>query len=86
MSCPNSVEEIDIGLIAEGIDSLDGIELEEYKFRNQLAKEQHLANERAKAGYGYWLDNCGDGAWYCEHCLQPECGKREAKCRLLRGE
>lgn len=86
MSFPNSVEEIDIGLITEGIDSLNGIELEEYKFRNQLAKEQHLSNERAKADYGYWLDNCGDEAWYCKHCLQPECGKREAKCRLSKGE
>ena len=38
MIFPNSVEEIDIGLITEGIDSLNGIELEEYKFRNQLAK------------------------------------------------
>lgn len=31
----------------------------------------------SKHGYGYWLDNCGDGKWYCDHCYQRhECGKR----------
>ena len=32
--------------------------------------------EISDRGFGYWLDNCGDDKWYCEHCLQPECRKR----------
>lgn len=51
MSFPNSVEEIDIGLITEGIDSLNGIELEEYKFRNQLAKKTAFVERKSKG----WL-------------------------------
>lgn len=32
----------------------------------------------------YYLDNCGgdeyhSGRWYCAHCDQEECEKREAK-------
>lgn len=84
MGYPNSVEEITPGMIAEGIESLEGFELEEYKYNLELAKEERKATMLARKGYGYWLDNCGDGTWYCEHCLQPECGKREAKCSLSR--
>lgn len=39
----NSVEEIDNGLLHEGIDMLEGFELAEYKFKQQLSKEQKIA-------------------------------------------
>lgn len=78
MGYPNSVEEIDEGLIHEGLDELSEIE---YDFIMSRVHDQNKANKLAEDGYGYWLDNCGDDIWYCEHCLQPECGKRMAKRR-----
>lgn len=78
MGYPNSVEEIDEGLIHEGLDELSEIE---YDFIMSRIHDQNKANRLAEEGYGYWLDNCGDDIWYCEHCLQPECGKRMAKRR-----
>lgn len=78
MGYPNSVEEIDEGLIHEGLDELSEIE---YDFIMSRIHDQNKANKLAEEGYGYWLDNCGDDIWYCEHCLQPECGKRMAKRR-----
>lgn len=87
MSYPYSVEEINRGMIAEGIDEIlnsnDSIAIEEYNFRHELLREQHLADGKQSGDFGYWLDDCGDDIWYCQHCLQPECGKREAEC--LRG-
>lgn len=87
MSYPYSVEEIDAGLIAEGIDEIlnsdDPIVIADYKLRKELSKEQYRIDRKQSGDYGYWLNNCGDDIWYCQHCLQPECGKREAKC--LRG-
>lgn len=76
MGFPNSVEEIDEGLIHEGLDELSEIE---YNFIVDKIHDQNKANKLAEAGYGYWLDNCGDGVWYCEHCLQPDCNKRMAQ-------
>lgn len=78
MGYPNSVEEIDEGLIHEGFD-----ELPEWEQNLILDKihDQNKSNKLASMGYGYWLDNCGDDIWYCEHCLQPDCGKRMAKRR-----
>ena len=78
MGYPNSVEEIDEGLIHEGLDELSEIE---YDFIMSRVHDQNKANKLAEDGYGYWLDNCGDDIWYCEHCLQPDCGKRMAKRR-----
>ena len=84
MSYPYSVDEIDSGMIAEGIDEIlesgDLSAIEEVKFRQGLARDQHREDRKQSNDFGYWLDNCGDGVWYCQHCLQPECGKREAKC------
>ena len=78
MGYPNSVEEIDEGLMHEGFD-----ELPEWEQNLILDKihDQNKANKLAEMDYGYWLDNCGDDIWYCEHCVQPECGKRMAKRR-----
>ena len=78
MGYPNSVEEIDEGLIHEGFD-----ELPEWEQNLILDKihDQNKYDRLASMGYGYWLDNCGDDIWYCEHCLQPECCKRMAKRR-----
>lgn len=78
MGYPNSVEEIDEGLIHEGLDELSEIE---YNFIVGKIHDQNKSDKLTTMGYGYWLDNCGDGVWYCEHCLQPECGKRMAKRR-----
>ena len=78
MGYPNSVEEIDEGLTHEGLDELSEIE---YDFIMSRVHDQNKANKLAEDGYDYWLDNCGDDIWYCEHCLQPECGKRMAKRR-----
>lgn len=87
MSYPYSVKEIDTGMIVEGIDEIlnsgDAFAIEEYKLKAELSKEQYHTNKKQSDNFGYWLDNCGDGIWYCQHCLQPECGKREAEC--LRG-
>lgn len=88
MSCPNSVEEIDMSLITDGMDEIldsdDDFAIAEYELRQGLDKEQRKMNRLAAKGYGYWLDNCydevdGDPAYYCKRCLQPECGKRLAK-------
>ena len=78
MGYPNSVEEIDEGLTHEGFD-----ELPEWEQNLILDKihDQNKSDRLASMGYGYWLDNCGDDIWYCEHCLQPDCGKRMAKRR-----
>lgn len=77
----NSVEEINEGTLAEGFDEMmqDPVSRlfweNEQKYKKAL---QPILNAQ-KNGYGYWLDNCGDGEWYCQHCLQPDCGKRMAE-------
>lgn len=75
MSYPNSVEEIDTGMLAEGFDVLPEAEQD---FLLSVMRDERQAERRAKSGFGYWLDNCGDDEWYCKHCLQPECGKRKS--------
>ena len=78
MGYPNSVEEIDEGLIHEGFDELP--EFEQNLILN-IIHDQNKSDRLAKLCYGYYLDNCGDDIWYCEHCLQPECGKRMGKIK-----
>lgn len=68
MGMPNSVEEIDNGLLHEGIDMLDGFE----RYFHDLEQEMR----HAYSGKTYMLDHCGDGPEYCRQCCQPECGKR----------
>lgn len=68
MSMPNSVEEIDAGMIAEGIDDMDGLSKMFYEMRLDMMKNC--------VGKTYNLDHCGDGPEYCRECCQPECGKR----------
>ena len=81
MSFPYSVDEIDNGMIWEGIESLNDIERAEFDLRMEL-KQQQLEVDKSQYGdFGYWTDNCGDDLWYCEHCIQPECCKRMAKCK-----
>ena len=75
MAMPCSVQEIDDGMIAEGWDQLDDDERKYWE--NEERNKRFL--ERCGGAYGYYLDNCGDGEWYCAHCFQPECGKRLAK-------
>lgn len=64
MGMPYSVEEIDEGMIAEGIDQLldsdDPIAIEEYKMRQELSREQHRIDKKQGGDFGYWTDNCGD--------------------------
>ena len=93
MGYPNSVEEIDIGMISEGIDMLlesdDEIAIAEYKLKQELSKEQKTMDKLVARGYGYYLDNCydevdGDPSYYCKLCLQPECDKRLAKSRVVK--
>lgn len=80
MGYPNSVEEIDNGMLHEGIDMLDGFELAEYELQSEMRHFFNKNKERQSGDYGYWLDNCGDDIWYCQHCLQTECNKRMDKC------
>lgn len=79
MAMPCSVEEIDAGMIEEGYGQMDDFERE--MFDNEERNKRFFL-EKCNGSYGYYLDNCGDGEWYCEHCLQPECGKRLAKCHI----
>ena len=79
MSYPNSVDEINEGMLEEGYDMLEGFEKDFEDMKIGMRYEQKKADNLAKSGYGYWLDNCGDDVWYCQHCLQPECGKRMAR-------
>lgn len=82
MGYPNSVEEIDRGLLAEGLNELldsDSAEKTFYEMEREMKKGMQPIMNAQRRGYGYWLDNCGDDKWYCQHCLQPECGKRMAK-------
>ena len=68
--------EVTIGDIyyAADMDERDAIALEETIEKTHL---QNVSNRLAERDLGYWLDNCGDGKWYCDHCLQKyECGKR----------
>ena len=74
----NSVDEIDMGMLSEGYDELDEVEREYADEMLRRERENKKYADLAKRGFGYWLDNCGDGEWYCKHCLQPECGKRMA--------
>ena len=76
MSMPCSVQEIDAGMIKEGYAQMDDFERE--MLDNEEQNRRHLERYNGTS-YGYYLDNCGDGEWYCEHCLQPDCGKRLAK-------
>lgn len=78
---PCSVEDIDNGAIHEALDQMNEFELEEYNFKIDLLKSQKKADRLQSNDFGYWLDNCGDDKWYCEHCLQPECSKRIAECK-----
>lgn len=77
----NSVEEIDSGLLVEGFDDMmdDPIAKMFWEEEQERRKALQPILDAQKRGYGYWLDNCGDSEWYCQHCLQPECGKRMAK-------
>ena len=79
MGMPYSTEEIDSGMLWEGYDSLEGLDKVYEDTRIQMKIDQARENKLNKVGYGYWLDNCGDDVWYCQHCLQPECDKRMAK-------
>lgn len=72
----NSVEEINKGTLAEGYDTLNEVDKEAVAFLEELDQLNEIENKISERGFGYWLDNCGDDKWYCEHCLQPECGKR----------
>lgn len=92
MSYPNSVEEIDIGMTAEGLDDLlnsgDELAIAEYKLRQEFFSEQRKTERLSAHGYGYYLDNCwdevdGDSSYYCKRCLQPECCKRLARRIIL---
>lgn len=81
MAYPNSVEEIDAGMLAEGLDELldsDSAEKMFYEMEKDMRQGLQPIMNAQRRGYGYWLDNCGDDKWYCQHCLQPECGKRMA--------
>ena len=87
MGYPNSVEEIDDGMIAEGWDEIydsgDKSLIKEFELNSEIAKELTVMNKLAENGYGYYSDNCydevdGDTTYYCKRCLQPECGKRKA--------
>ena len=80
----NLVDEIDEGMISEGIDEIlnsgNEVAIAEYKLKLEFAKEQKKMNKLVAMGYGYYLDNCGDKvngdtAYYCKHCLQAECCK-----------
>jgi hypothetical protein len=68
MSMPNSVEEIDNGMLHEGISQLDVMERFFYEMKTEM--------RHAYSGKEYMLDHCGEGAEYCRMCRQPECGKR----------
>lgn len=60
MSFPCSVDEIDNGMIWEGIESLNDIERAEVDLRMEL-KQQQLEVDKSQYGdFGYWTDNCGD--------------------------
>ena len=49
----------------------------EANIRRDIIKETEEQRNAIENGYGYWLDNCGDDIWYCDHCFQKyECGKR----------
>ena len=50
MGYPNSVEEIDEGLVHEGLDELSEIE---YGFIMSRVHDQNKANKLAEEGYGY---------------------------------
>lgn len=93
MGYPNSVEEIDIGMISEGIDMLlesnDEFAIAKYKLHQELSRDQATMDRLASYGYGYYLDNChdevdGDPSYYCKLCLQPECDKRLVKSRVVK--
>jgi hypothetical protein len=68
MPMPNSEEEIDVGMVQEGIDGLEGMDRFFYEMEEDI--------RHAYSGKQYMLDHCGDGAEYCRQCCQPECGKR----------
>lgn len=48
------------------------------KWMQEQAIERHEYKKKIKKKQ-YWLDNCGDHVWYCQHCDQEECGKRMAR-------
>ena len=49
----------------------------ESAIRRDIKKEAENERIAVEKGYGFWLDNCGDDIWYCDHCYQKsECGKR----------
>lgn len=74
MGFPNSVDEIDTGMLAEGFEQLPKAERD---FRLSISHDRKWMKKAERNGFGYWLDNCGDDEWYCKHCLQPECEKRK---------
>lgn len=76
MGMPYEAEEIDSGMIWEGIEELPPIERD---IQMALIYDRARADKVAAHGHGlgYWLDNCGDDEWYCRHCLQKDCEKRK---------
>lgn len=76
----NSVEELDIGMTTEGRDELEGLDKFLYDRQSKVIHAFRKIQDIQCKDYSYWIDNCGDDKWYCEHCLQPDCTKREAEC------
>lgn len=74
MGFPNSVDEIDAGMLAEGFDQLPEWEK---NLMLSISNDRKRAERYENSGFGYWLDNCGDDEWYCKHCLQTDCEKRK---------
>lgn len=74
MGFPNSVSEIDAGLLAEGFDSLPDYERD---FLIERAHNRHISDELDARGFGYYIDDDVCCAENCPWCLQPECCKRE---------
>lgn len=76
MSMPYDAEDIDPGMIWEGIEELPWPERE---IQMALIYDRAQAERMAEngRGVGCWLDNCGDDEWYCRHCFQQECEKRK---------
>lgn len=80
MSSPYSTGEIGEGYCTEGFYELP--ECEQNWVLDRL-RNQKKSDKLESMGYGYYLDNCGDDVWYCQHCIQPECGKHMAECKRI---
>ena len=56
---------------------MDFADIMELSIRGSIKQIEEDERNAVDRGYGYWLDNCGDDIWYCDHCFQKyECGKR----------